>query len=166
LIQNLGIRPIDRRQFSALDFNQDEYSSDAEYRTAYQASEDTFLDIVKEYTQGEKVSIFVDFIGLPVYRATLKALARPGIVTTAGWKQGMNLSCLRAIECMNWHTHVHTHYARYPEGLEAVSYAEAHGWMPVVTGEACSWDDIPRLAQQHAEGRLSTYFPVFQVNPL
>lgn len=166
LMGSLGVRPVDRRQFRGLDFDQERYRSDPAFKKAYQAAEDAFLATVKEHTRGQGVSVFIDFIGLPVYRATLKALARPGVITTAGWKEGMNLSCLRAIECMNWHTHVHTHYARYAEGLEAVRYAEEHGWMPPADGEACPWDDIPQLARRHAAGQLSTYFPVFQVNPL
>jgi NADPH:quinone reductase-like Zn-dependent oxidoreductase len=164
LIKKSGIKAIDRRQFSNLDFNQERCRRDPE-RTAYQTAEETFLSIVKEHTRGQGVSIFIDFIGLPVYRATLKALARPGIITTAGWKLGMNLSSIRAIECMNWHTHVHTHYARYPEGLEAVCFAEEHGWMPPASEQVFAWDEIPALARKHADGALSTYFPIFQINP-
>lgn len=166
LMEALGVRPVDRRQFSGLDFDQERYRADAAYKKAYQAAEDAFLEIVRENTRGRGVSVFVDFIGLPVYRATLKALARPGVITTAGWKEGMNLSCVRAIECMNWHTHVHTHYARYPEGLEAVRYGEEHDWMPVVGEEVYPWEEIPLLARRHAEGSLSTYFPIFQINAL
>ena len=78
----------------------------------------------------------------------------------------MNLRTLRALECMNWHTHVHTHYARYPEGLEAVQFAESSGWMPRVASDVYSWDDIPQMADAHARGDLTEYFPIFQVNPL
>jgi NADPH:quinone reductase-like Zn-dependent oxidoreductase len=166
LIRQTGITPIDRRQFSDLHFDQDRYQSDTAFKEAYQQSEEIFLSTVKEHTQGSGVSIFIDFIGLPVFRATLKALARPGIITTAGWKEGMNLSTVRAIECMKWHTHVHTHYARYDEGLEAVRFAEEKQWMPPLDGEIYGWDDIPGLAQAHVEGKVSSYFPVYQVNPL
>jgi NADPH:quinone reductase-like Zn-dependent oxidoreductase len=165
LMRELGIRSIDRREFHDLDFQPERAHSDPHLK-AYKAAEEMFLQTVKEHTRGQGVSIFIDFIGLPVFRATLKALARPGVITTAGWKEGMNLSSVRAFECMNWHTHVHTHYARYPEGLEAVGYAVEHKWMPVVPEEVCGWDEIPKLAQGHAEGKLSTYFPIFQVNPL
>lgn len=164
LISDAGIEAIDRRKFSNLDFAR--CSSEPEFKAAYQEAEDAFLETVKEKTGGAGVSIFVDYIGLPVLRATLKALGRPGVITTAGWKAGMNLSTLRAIECMNWHVHVHTHYARYAEGQEAVTFAEENGWAPPVDDPSYGWDEIPQLADDYAAGKCSSYFPLFQVNQL
>lgn len=166
LISETGIQPIDRRKFSSLNFDDDKYKADTSFRNAYQEAEGAFLEIVNENTLGLGVSIFIDYIGLPVIRATLKALRRPGVITTAGWKQGMNLSILRALECMNWHVHVHTHYARYEEGLEAVDFAERTGWIPPVDDQKYSWDDVPKLAHDYVAGNCSTYFPLFQINPL
>lgn len=166
LIGGAGILPIDRRPFSGLNFDPVKYRSDPAYKKTYAAAEELFLDVVKEKTCGSGVSIFIDFIGLPVFRATLKALSRPGVITTAGWKQGMHLSTIRAVECMSWHTHVHTHYARYPEGVEAVRFAEEAGWLPRAGDEVYGWDRIPELAREHAAGKVATYFPIFQVNPL
>jgi NADPH:quinone reductase-like Zn-dependent oxidoreductase len=166
LIAELGVAPIDRRQFKDLNYDQGRYQSDPAFREAYLAAEKNFLNLVNEHTRGAGVSIFVDYIGLPVHRATLKALARPGVITTAGWKRGMQLSHLRAVECMSWHTHVNTHFARYADGLEAVQFAEETGWIPPIDGEVTQWDNIPQLARDHAEDNLGTYFPLYQVNPL
>ncbi|MEM7050094.1 MAG: zinc-binding alcohol dehydrogenase family protein [Acidobacteriota bacterium] len=166
LIRESGIEPIDRRQFPNLAYDPKRYRSDEAYRAAYIDSENAFLELVARKTGGRGVSILVDFIGLPVFRATLKSLGRSGVVTTAGWKEGMNLSTVRALECMSWHTHVHTHYARYPEALEAVDYAERAGWMAPVNGHATDWDELPSLAEDHAAGRLTSYFPIFRVNPV
>ena len=163
-IESNGIKSIDRRQFSNLNFDEEKYRSDREYKKAYQESEDIFLSIVNENTRGSGVSIFVDYIGAPVLRATLKALARRGVITTAGWKQGMLISTIRALECMNWHTHVHTHYARYPEAVEAMQFAELNGWMPVVSDKIYDWNEIPLLAQDYTEGKVGSYFPIFQIN--
>jgi NADPH:quinone reductase-like Zn-dependent oxidoreductase len=165
-IRRLGIEPIDRRQFRDLNFDSQRYYSDPAFKKAYKDSENRFVNMVKEQTLGLGVAVFIDFIGLPVFRATLKALSRPGVITTAGWKGGMNLSSVRAIECMRWHIHVHTHYARYSDGLEAIRFAESSGWMTHVEDQIYGWDCIPQLAQDHADGRISSYFPVFQVNPL
>lgn len=164
LIQEMDVRPIDRRQFSGLQFEEEKYRTDSEFREEYRLAENAFLDLAREHTGGAGISIFIDFIGLPVFRATLKALARPGVVTTAGWKEGMNLSTLRAIECMSWHTHVHTHYARYVEATQAVEFAEGNGWMPPLNGDVYNWNDVPQLAEEHSEGRVSSYFPVYEVN--
>jgi NADPH:quinone reductase-like Zn-dependent oxidoreductase len=121
---------------------------------------------VKEKTGGSGVSIFVDLIGLPVFIATVKALGRRGVVTTAGWKLGMKTSVIRAIECINRHIHVYTHYARYSQGLAAVRFAEANGWMPILDDKTYGWDEIPQLARDYSEGKVNTYFPVFQINPV
>jgi NADPH:quinone reductase-like Zn-dependent oxidoreductase len=166
LIKDAGINAVDRRNFSNLNFDDEKYKADPAFRSAYQEAEEAFLETVKKSTGGRGVSIFIDYIGLPVIRATLKALGRPGVITTAGWKQGMNLSTLRAIECMNWHVHVHTHYARYAEGQQAVAFAEQNGWMPPVNDQQYSWDDIPQLANDYASGKCNTYFPLFQINQL
>lgn len=161
-----GITPVDRREFSDLSFEEDLYRSDPDFRSAYQAAEDRFLERVDEETDGERASIFIDFIGAPVHRATLKALARPGVLATAGWKEGMRLKMVRAIECMSWHTHVHTHYARRPEALAAVEFALDHDWAPPVNGSTYGWDEVPKLADAYERGEVDSYFPTFRINSL
>lgn len=165
-IRKLGIDPMDRQQFPDLNLDEKRYNSDSDFKKAYQSSEEIFLSLVREKTQGRGVSIFVDFIGEPVFRATLKALCRNGVITTAGWKMGMRTSTVRAVECMNWHIHVHTHYARYNEGVAAVQFAEANGWVPPLDGEEYSWDNIPQLARDYLNAKTVSYFPIFQVNQI
>jgi NADPH:quinone reductase-like Zn-dependent oxidoreductase len=167
-IERLGINAVDRRNFGDLRWDPQRYQSDEEFRCAYQAAEESFIAAVREQTGGAGVSIFVDLIGRPVFRATLKALGRPGVIATAGWKAGMELTTVRALECMNWHVHVHTHYARFSEGPQAVRYGEEHGWMPPVGNEdpVCPWESIPNLAREHARGKSSSFFPIYQVNDL
>jgi NADPH:quinone reductase-like Zn-dependent oxidoreductase len=166
LIRQKGITPIDRRNFMNLSFDEKRYQIESGYKKEYQDAEEAFLQIVKEHTQGKGISIFIDFLGLPVIRASLKALACPGVLATAGWKAGMRVSHFRAIECMNWHMHVHTHYARYNDGLEAARFAEERGWMPEVNDHVYPWEDIPRLAMDYTQEKTSTYFPLFSVNPV
>jgi NADPH:quinone reductase-like Zn-dependent oxidoreductase len=165
-IRQMEIEPVDRRLFIDLNLDEARYNTDVVFRKAYQQSEEIFLSLVKEHTQGMGVSIFIDYIGAPVFRATLKALSRQGIITTAGWKKGMKTSTIRAVECMKWHTHVHTHYAPYAQGVKSVSFAEENGWLPVINSKIYSFDEIPRLAQDYAAGKIDTYFPIFQVNPV
>lgn len=146
LLEREGIEAIDRSQFIAEDF------------------ECGFLDAINEKTDGKGVSIFIDNIGAPVHKMTLKSLARQGVMTTCGWKRGMRTPIARAIECVNRHIHVHTHYARYQEGLDAMRFANEHGWMPPEEQKVWSWDDIPSLFDQYAEGSIASYFPIFAVN--
>ena len=155
---------FDRRQFIDLAFDEKSFKSDFTYRRRYMKAEIQFLNLVKEHTNGAGVSIFIDNIGGPVFRATLKALGRQGVITTMGWKAGMNLSVTRASECINRHIHVHTHGAQ--RSLVAMHFAEETGWMPPVDEKVYSWDEIPLLAQDYAQGNINTYFPIFQVNSL
>lgn len=145
LLRSLGIDPIDRSAFGEATF------------------EDDFLTAIRERTGGRGVSIFIDNIGSH-YRTTLKALARQGVITTSGWKRNMTFPTLRSMECISRHIHVFTHYARYPEGLDAVSFAIERAWMAPVSGRTYAWDDIPELAQDYAAGRIDDYFPIFAVN--
>jgi NADPH:quinone reductase-like Zn-dependent oxidoreductase len=165
LLRDFGVVPVDRSDFGALNFDENLYNSDPGFHKRYQEAEQAFLAVVSQIT-GDGVSIFVDLIGMPVYRATLKALRRPGVITTSGWKLGMSLYTLRALECMNWHTHVHTHYARKQDGEEAVAFAEHHGWLPPVPEDNYGWDDIPSLASEYTSGQTRSYFPMFVVNAL
>ena len=162
-IARAGLTAIDRRRFPDLAYDDARYQSDLAYRRAYLASELTFLDIVREHTSGRRVSIFIDNIGGPVFRPTLNALGRQGVVTTAGWKHGTDEHLNRASECIARHVFVHTHASRH--SADAMHDAEAAGWLPPVPARVYSWDEIPQLAEDYSAGRIESYFPVFQVNP-
>lgn len=143
-LKSLGLDPIDRGSFGEATFEAD------------------FLAAIRERTGGRGVSIFIDNIGSH-YRSTLKAIGRQGIIATSGWKHGMTYPTMRAMECISRHIHVFTHYARYPEGLAAVAFAQERAWLPPV-GPSYAWDDIPRLAEEYHAGVIDDYFPIFAVN--
>lgn len=166
-LHDLGILGIDRREFADLHHDPERYHVDAEYRRRYDQAEATFLARIHQAGGGQPVAIFIDHIGTPVYRATLAALGRQGVITSAGWKHGADLtSTRRANECISRHLHINTHYASYAEGLAATAFAERHGWLPAVDDERVyGWDEIPELARDYAQGRVESWFPLFQVNP-
>jgi NADPH:quinone reductase-like Zn-dependent oxidoreductase len=164
-IENWGITTIDRRSFPDLNYDRKRYAADEEYRNAYRLSEYAFLIDVRERTAGNGVSIFVDYIGSPVSRASIKALSRQGVLTTAGWKHGMVIPLNRAMECISRHIYVHTHSARAGEVEESMAYGEENGWMPQVAAEdTYRFEDVPQLLADYAEGQVG-YFPVYEVNP-
>ena len=165
MIEMAGIEPVDRRRFGQLHYDERKLAADPLYAEAYRSAEDKFLQEVKRKTCGHGVSIFVDQIGSAVTPATLKALARPGVLTTSGWKTGMKMSSNRAMAAMNWHTHVHTHYARIGDCEPAVAFGEENGWMPPAEDCLCDWEEIPQLAEDYHAGNVATYFPVFRINP-
>lgn len=162
IIERAGVPAVDRTAFESLE-PPTEGSTDAE-RNAYVEAEEAFLREVQRRTGGEMVQVFVDMIGKPVFRATLKALSRQGVITTAGWKAGMRLSLLRALECIRRRQHVHTHFARRTEVKAAVDYAERTGWMPEVDERIYGFDEIPQLAQDYAEDKVGM-FTCYQMNP-
>lgn len=149
LLRAMGILAIDRRAVAGSTF------------------EDNFLDLIRTKTAGKGVSIFIDNIGAPVYKLTIKALARQGVITTSGWKHGAVLPISRAMECINRHLYVHTHYASYAEGLAAMTFAHEQQWMPPITDKEkiYRWDEIPQLVDDYASGQMATYFPIFSINP-
>ena len=162
-LRKAGILAIDRKEFPEIFYDERRGKTDADYKESYRASEKRFLEIVGEVTGGRGVSIFVDYMGAPVQRATLKSLGRPAVVTTAGWKLGMQLRLVRAIECIQQHTHVHTHYARRPEWIEARDFAVEHGWMPEVS-DTWEFDRIDELARAAIDNKLRGYFPTYTIN--
>jgi NADPH:quinone reductase-like Zn-dependent oxidoreductase len=166
-LESVGIIPLDRREYPDLMLDPARFDADAEYRKRYTQSEKQFLARVREAGRGQDVSIFLDHIGAPLLRASLKALGREGVITSAGWKLGAELIHLsRSTECTQRHQHINTHYARYADAVAAVGFAEEVGWIPPVNGERVySWEEIPELARDFEQGRIASYFPLFQVNP-
>lgn len=162
-IRRTGVTPLDRRIFGEILFDEKRYAEDGAFRRAYAQAERAFLLEVAERTGGENVQIFVDYLGSPLFRATSKALGREGVITTAGWKEGMAITYLRSIECIGRHQFIHTHYARYPQALAAVAYGEEHGWMPEIDERIFSFDEIPELAASFHRGETG-FFPVYSVN--
>jgi NADPH:quinone reductase-like Zn-dependent oxidoreductase len=125
--------------------------------------EEDFLSVVREQTASNGIHIMIDNLGV-LPGATLKALARQGVIATSGWKHRTVFPIARTNECQNRHLHVFTHYARYEEGLAAVDFAVRHGWAPPVDDQIYAWEEIPRLARDYAAGEIDSYFPIFRVN--
>ena len=149
LLRKLGITPIDRRKFPDLHFDEQRFEADRAYRAQYLQSEKAFLEEIDNVTHGQGVSIFVDNIGGPVFRAGLRALGRLGIITTSGWKHGKHLSYDRTAATVNRHIFLHVHGCRRSEGLAAVQFAEEHGWLPP-DGEKVSEMSVPSEVQTGA----------------
>lgn len=166
ILQDLGLKTIDRREFPDLCFDEALFETDRDYRSRYLRSEKRFLDEIERVTNGQGVSIFVDNIGGPVFRASVRALSRLGIVTTSGWKNGKKLQYDRTSATVNRHIFLHVHGCRRDEGLKAVQFAEEHDWLPPDDCEVYDWEDVPQLAADYASGKIKSYTPVYQVNDL
>lgn len=162
-----GIQPVDRRFFPDLGRNGQGERLDTITEDRYRASEREFLRVVSDLSGDAGVAIFIDHIGAPVHKATLKALAREGVLTTAGWKGGMDMLNRRATECIKRHLHVHTHVWHFQDSPLIRDYQEKTGWIADIDSDAIyGFDEIPALAQDYRSEKLNTYFPIYQVNPV
>jgi NADPH:quinone reductase-like Zn-dependent oxidoreductase len=162
-----GITAVDRRLFRDLQYDPDAARGDEEYSRRYRASEAQFLKTIDDLSDNAGVAIFLDNIGAPLHKATVKALARQGVLATVGWKQGMRMNDLRAAECIKRHLHVNTHVWRFDDSPQIRDYQEATGWMPEIDPDAIyDFDHVPQLADDYRTGRIDTYFPIFRVNEL
>lgn len=166
ITEKMGICAVDRAPFLDVSFDPVAYEIDRTYRERYRRAEQAFVTMVRERTGGEGAAIFIDNIGLPVFRATLRALSRQGVLATSGWKRGMDLGYLRASQCIARQTFVHTHYASHQEALDAVEFAVENGWFPAPDSlsRTHQWSEVGLLASKYAEGSIPEYFPVFSIN--
>ncbi|XXT18889.1 hypothetical protein WME94_52550 [Sorangium sp. So ce429] len=164
LIKSCGIEMIDRREYPNLLLDQERFDADATYRESHNRSKREFVQRVTERTNGELVHIFLDYLGPPVYQLTLRLLARQGVIATAGWKEGRDVSHSRSQECIMRHQHIYTHYARRSQAEAAISYAIKTGWMPQVDERVYSFDEIPELGQRYLQGDTH-YFSCYSINP-
>ncbi|MEV5315624.1 MULTISPECIES: zinc-binding dehydrogenase [unclassified Streptomyces] len=162
-----GIVPVDRRLYPDLSLPPRQARADRDRQARRRQSVDAFLGLVDELSDGKGVAVFVDNIGEPLYDVTVKSLARQGVVTTCGWKAGMRLSHLRGAECISRHIHVNTHVWRLPDSPEIRDFQESSGWMaPEGSTVVYDFDEVPKLADDYAEGRIGSYFPLYSVNPV
>ena len=159
LIRSAGITPLDRGQFPEL--ANEVAPGDRRALIKSLRAERHFLNAVDEMTDGDGVSIFIDNIGGPVARPTLRALGRQGVIASCGWKRGHAISHHRAVECIERHIFVHTHASPYREGVDAVRYALETGWLPPRPDHVYGWDAIPQMAEDYVAGRIASYFPTF-----
>jgi len=159
LIRSAGITPLDRKRFPAL--TEAVRPRDRRTYIASIRAERSFLNIVDKLTDGDRVSIFIDNIGGPVARPTLRALGRQGVIASSGWKRGYAVEYNRAVECIERHIFVHTHASPLQEGLDAMRYALETGWLPPQPEHIYAWDEIPQLVEDYANGRIASYFPTF-----
>jgi NADPH:quinone reductase-like Zn-dependent oxidoreductase len=163
-VKACGIIPIDRRAFPDLDFDAAHFDTDQAYRERYLGSERRFLRCVNQLTDGRKVAVFIDNIGGPVHRATLRALARQGVIATSGWDRGGQLATNRIEACTQRQLHVFTHGVRAQESVAACEFMASSDWIPPLPDKVWAWQEIPQLAEAFADGRIASYFPIFGVN--
>jgi NADPH:quinone reductase-like Zn-dependent oxidoreductase len=162
-----GITPVDRRRFPDLSLPTRADRADGDWHQRRRTSVESFLEVVKDLSDGHGAAIVVDNIGGPLYEVTLKAVAREGVVTTCGWKAGMRLSHLRGAECISRHFHVNTHVWRMRDSRPIRDFMEAEGWIAPKGSEVIyDFDRVPELADDYANGEIASYFPLYRVNPL
>ncbi|MDH6222494.1 NADPH:quinone reductase-like Zn-dependent oxidoreductase [Streptomyces pseudovenezuelae] len=164
-LAGLGITAVDRRLFPHLTHDPEHPPTDPAEVARYRTSEKEFLRTVDALSDGAGAAIFVDNIGAPLYKATVKSLARQGVVTTVGWKEGMRTFNLRASECINRHLHVNTHVWRYADCATIRDFQEDTAWIPSIDPAGIyEFDEVEQLAADYSTGKIDSYFPLYRVN--
>lgn len=161
MLKKYGISPIDRAQYENF-FSQNEEAG----KEIYESEKNKFLQNINELSQNKEISILLDHIGGKTFPVSLRILGRQSVIATTGWKDGMKYTILRAVECINRRIHVHTHYASYDEVIDSINFSEKNGWIPPVDEYSYQWEEIPSLADLYNRGKLSTYFPIYEVNKI
>ena len=112
------------------------------YRRAYVEAEGKFLQEVERRTGGMKVQIFDD-IGTPVFRATpwRRSRGKPSSPLQGGRKGWWSRSCGRRSVSGGISTCTPTECA-CSQCVDAIAYAEAEGWMPIVDERMYGFDQI------------------------
>ena len=166
-IERCGVTAIDRREFPDLAFDAALAGRDPSYAARYRASEKAFLAEVDKLSDGRGVSIFLDNIGGAMYKPTLKSLSRQAVLSSVGWKDGMHLMNVRATECIKRHLHVHTHVWRFGDSARIRDFEETSGWIRAAGDDTIyAFEGIQQLADDYAAKRITSYFPLFQINEL
>lgn len=162
-VRRLGITPIDRREYPGL---APSAGAPQELRKLRPASEARFIEDLRALSpRGEGAAIVLDHIGGPLYLLSLQVLARQGVLATVGWKAGMRVTHLRAVEAIARHIHVNTHVTHMRDLPPAVEYAAKTGWVPPVDErDIYAWEDARVLAADYNAGRTRSYFPMLRVN--
>ncbi len=161
MLADRGIVGVDRREFANLAVDGRSPEAKDRRRTAQRA----FLNRIGELSGGRGVSIFLDNIGGALWPTVTKALSRQGVVSTVGWKAGMDLSYKRASACIGRQLHVNTHVWRQQDCPQIRDFVESSGWLAESDRAGVySFDDVPQLAADYAADKLDTYFPLYSVN--
>lgn len=159
-----GLDMLDRRPFFDLHYDAQKYQTDAMYRQRYQEVEALFVKTLAAHTNGAGAAIFIDNIGDPVFRATLKALA--GAPRRDQRPVVGNMACKRPI-C-----------GRSPVSTATSMFIRIFRVMPKVWPRSI----LPtrrvgcrrstkfmrgmrsQLAADYEQGRIASYFPIFTVD--
>ncbi|MBI4640238.1 MAG: zinc-binding dehydrogenase [Candidatus Tectomicrobia bacterium] len=167
VIRKSGVIPVNRKEFfpdlDYVKYQAARSENNQEYLQKYEQSRKSFREKIGELTDGNLVNIFIDYIGSPVLPPTLEVIAREGIICSAGWKEGMVLTQIRAIECINRVQRISTHYARRREGFAAAQLAVHGDIVPIVDEKQYTFDTVPDMAANYLAGKY-VFFPVATFN--
>lgn len=145
-LQELGIEPIDQKQFN---------------RFADRDDVKAFSKHVKGVTGGEGTHLVCDMLRGAVFPAGLAVLAREGVNVSAGWQLGMSCEYNSANASVRQITLDHIHYETL-DGVAAATELYGSVFKPTVHKEIYPFEELPR-AMEEMHRNVQTGIPIVRV---
>ena len=133
-LEQLGIEPIDQKQFN---------------RFASRDDVKAFSKDTRDRTGGERMHIVCDMLRGPVYEAGVVVLGRMGVNVSAGWQLDTRCTYNSANLSVRQITLDHCHYETV-DGCGAATELYGSVFKPTVHREIYAFEDLPRaMAEMH-----------------
>jgi len=145
-LEELGIEPIDQKQFNRFADKQDVKN---------------FSKEVKALTDGVGMHAVCDMLRGPVFPAGFQAMGRQGVNVSAGWQLSQVIEYNSTLASVKQLTLDHTHYETIPFCEEATKlYGSVY--KPTIHDEIYAFEDLPRCMAEMYEN-TQTGVPIVRV---
>ena len=145
-LEKFGIVPIDQKVYN---------------RFASRDDGKAFMKEVKRLTGGEGMHLICDMLRGPVFDAGFSAVAREGVIVSAGWQLTREVKFNSAAASIKQITLDHTHYETL-YGVAAATELYGSVYKPTIHHEIYPFEDLPRaLVDMHEN--TQTGIPIIRV---
>ncbi|MEE3326152.1 MAG: zinc-binding alcohol dehydrogenase family protein [Myxococcota bacterium] len=145
-LEKFGVIPIDQKAYN---------------RFASRDDSKAFMKEVRKLTSGEGMHLICDMLRGPVFDAGFAAVARQGVIVSAGWQLTREVKFNSAAASIKQITLDHTHYETL-YGVAAATELYGSVFKPTIHHEIYPFEDLPRaLVDMHET--TQTGIPIIRV---
>ncbi|MAI25453.1 MAG: hypothetical protein CMN75_05415 [Spirochaeta sp.] len=145
-LEKFGIIPIDQKVYN---------------RFASRDDSKAFMKEIKRLTGGEGMHLICDMLRGPVFDAGFSAVAREGVIVSAGWQLTREVKFNSAAASIKQITLDHTHYETL-YGVGAATELYGSVYKPTIHHEIYPFEDLPRAIVDMQEN-TQTGIPIIRV---